>query len=100
MIIDPAAQTAVRRSDLKTGGNAFLPSNLQKVEHPVDSSALKQLHASSYSISLRHVSCQCSERTLILRGSVPSFYLKQIAQTLVLGMEGVDLILNQLEVIK
>ena len=48
---------------------------------------------------VRRVACEFHEGMLSLRGRVSSYYLKQIAQTVVLGMEGVEEIHNQLEVV-
>jgi osmotically-inducible protein OsmY len=48
--------------------------------------------------SLRGVQCEFDEGVLILRGRVPSFYLKQVAQTLVRGVPGVERVANQLQV--
>jgi hypothetical protein len=36
---------------------------------------------------------------LIVRGAVPSFYLKQVLQTVLMGLEGVALINNQVNVV-
>jgi hypothetical protein len=35
----------------------------------------------------------------MVRGAVPSFYLKQILQTVLMGLEGVALINNQVNVV-
>ncbi len=37
--------------------------------------------------------------SLVLRGIVPSFYMKQLAQTLLRGIEGVEAIVNRIEVV-
>ncbi len=48
---------------------------------------------------VRHVSCEVRERVLILRGRVPSFYLKQIAQTVVRDLLSDGLVIdNRVEV--
>jgi osmotically-inducible protein OsmY len=60
--------------------------------------AASRLRKSPYP-EVRRVACEFHEGLLFLRGRVPSYYLKQIAQTVVLGMDGVDEIHNQLEVI-
>ena len=49
-------------------------------------------------LALREVTCQFCEGVLILRGRVPSFYLKQVAQTVVRNIEEVAPIDNRLEV--
>jgi osmotically-inducible protein OsmY len=43
--------------------------------------------------------CECEEGMLFLRGQVPSFYFKQLAQEAVYGMEGVRQIVNEIEVV-
>ena len=47
---------------------------------------------------LHFVSCELHEGVLTLRGRVSSFYLKQVAQTLVRALGGVGKINNRLEV--
>jgi hypothetical protein len=47
-------------------------------EHAV---AQAELHASSYT-ALRHVCCCVSDGRIVLCGTVPSYYLKQMAQCL------------------
>lgn len=46
----------------------------------------------------RCVSCEYQEDCLVLRGQVPSYYLKQIAQTVVAKLPGVKQIDNQIQV--
>ncbi len=60
--------------------------------------AERRLQESGY-FCLRRVSCHYHEGVLALRGRVPSFYLKQVAQTVVRQIEGVIEILNQVEVV-
>ena len=47
---------------------------------------------------LNNVACDYHRGALRLRGEVPTFYLKQVAQTLVRRLEGVGEINNRLEV--
>jgi hypothetical protein len=49
--------------------------------------------------ALRSVSCECRGAELILRGRLPSFFLKQMAQSAVARLPGVDRVVNQIEVI-
>jgi osmotically-inducible protein OsmY len=65
--------------------------------HPVATAVAARLRASSYA-SLRGVFCQCRGGVLILRGRLPSFYLKQVAQAAAGGLEGVSRIDNHIEV--
>ncbi len=55
------------------------------------------LRDSRYS-ALREVVCDCDDGVLILRGTVATHYLKQVAQQLVGSLHGVDKISNQIEV--
>jgi hypothetical protein len=47
---------------------------------------------------LRNISCEFREGVLVLRGCLPTYYLKQIAQSAVLGIAGIDRIDNQIVV--
>jgi len=64
----------------------------------VEARAAFRMRRSPY-LEVRRVVCEFHEGMLCLRGRVPNYYLKQIAQTVVLGMDGVDEIHNQLEVV-
>lgn len=58
----------------------------------------KRCFATSAYFALRRVACAYHEGVLILRGRVPSFYLKQVAQTIVKNaVEGIQ-IDNRIEV--
>jgi len=60
-------------------------------------SATQRLRESPYS-ELRRVSCEFADGVLSLHGRVSSFYLKQIAQSVVFPAEGVSRLDNCLEV--
>ena len=64
----------------------------------VKSRAAALLRRSAYP-EVRRVACEFHEGVLFLRGHVRSYYFKQIAQTVVMGLDGVEEIHNQLEVI-
>jgi osmotically-inducible protein OsmY len=49
-------------------------------------------------VSGRDVSCECEEGVLRLRGELPSFHAKQLAQEAVKDVEGVAGIINDIEV--
>ena len=51
-------------------------------------------------IALRRVSCRFREGVLMLTGEVPTYHMKQMAQTLVRGVEAVEVIDNRLVVNK
>jgi osmotically-inducible protein OsmY len=59
--------------------------------------AEQRLRESSY-FAPRSVLCDFHEGVLVLRGSVPSFHQKQIAQTLVRKVDGVEVVVNRLVV--
>jgi osmotically-inducible protein OsmY len=63
----------------------------------IEAIAETRLRRSGYP-ELRNVSCRFFEGVLTLRGGVPSWYLKQVAQSLVLPIEGVQELNNRLEV--
>jgi osmotically-inducible protein OsmY len=50
-------------------------------------------------LALKNVACEYREGVLILRGCLPSYYLKQMAQTAVAQMEGVRQVVNEIEVV-
>ncbi len=60
--------------------------------------AENRLRCNSY-LALKNVSCEYREGVLTLRGCLPSYYLKQMAQTAVARLDGVQRIDNQIEVI-
>jgi hypothetical protein len=49
-------------------------------------------------LALRGVTCEVDDGELCLRGSLPTYYLKQMAQELVSKVEGVRRVINQIEV--
>jgi hypothetical protein len=61
--------------------------------------AQARLGRSAYPI-VRNVVCSYDNGTLVLTGRVSSYYLKQIAQTVIQTIDGVDRIMNELEVIR
>lgn len=57
-----------------------------------------RLRSNSY-LALKNVSCEYHEGVLTLRGCLPTYYLKQMAQTAVARLDGVKRIVNEIEVI-
>jgi len=49
-------------------------------------------------LTLRGVHCDLHEGIAVLRGQVPTYYLKQVAQTLAAQVEGVTTIVNRITV--
>jgi hypothetical protein len=55
------------------------------------------LRRSGY-LALRDVTCVASDGVLYLSGRVPTYYLKQLAQEIAAGVDGVRLVINSIEV--
>jgi osmotically-inducible protein OsmY len=60
--------------------------------------AAARLRESPYS-ELRSLTCRFHRGVLSLQGSVPTYYLKQVAQTIVRQVAGVHRVDNQLQVL-
>lgn len=70
-------------------------------EQPCDcriATAVRRSWSSSGYRALWRIECQLNDGVLVIRGSVPSYYHKQMAQELVRCVEGVDRIVNELTV--
>ncbi len=66
-------------------------------DRTMEAQARAELDKSSY-YAVRQLSCEVCDCLLTLRGRVPSFYLKQIAQTVVRHIEGIVILDNHVEV--
>ena len=64
----------------------------------IEESVECRLRGSPY-LALRDVGCAYRDGVLTLRGCLPTYYLKQMAQTAVARMEGVQRIVNEIVVI-
>jgi osmotically-inducible protein OsmY len=69
----------------------------KKVEQITE--AAKQLIVHQPHLSVQRIWCDFDDGRLILRGQVPSFYFKQLAQEAVSDMEGVEQVVNEIEVL-
>ena len=49
--------------------------------------------------SLKYISCRCDDGVLVIDGTVPSYYFKQMAQELARSVEGIHQIENRLSVV-
>lgn len=78
------------------GHNRLPGDRAGRSEQPADR-ARERLSGAPHA-SLRRVACSHNNGSLVLRGRVGSYYLKQLAQELVRSAEGVGAIVNQLEV--
>lgn len=67
------------------------------MDRKVEEEAEAIFRASPYH-QLRRLRCEFRDGVLVLRGSVPSYHLKQLAQTIVQGLESVAKVDNQVEV--
>lgn len=63
----------------------------------IDNLAKDRLNGQPYP-ALKRVTCEFHDGLLILRGSLPTYYLKQVAQTAVAELDGIQQIENQIEV--
>ncbi len=50
-------------------------------------------------LSSQNLRCECQEGVLTLRGCLPSYYLRQLAQAVVERLEGVKRIVNEIDVV-
>ena len=67
--------------------------------HEIASAARKRLRNASY-YGIRGLTCECDDRGILyLRGLLPSYYQKQLAQEAVSDLPGIRQIVNQAEVI-
>lgn len=64
---------------------------------PLERRVQAVLEQSSY-LMHRPIECVRQERAVVLRGSVCSYFEKQIAQTLAANVDGIERVINQLEV--
>ena len=64
-------------------------------ERRIEEAAKGRLRRSSHLV-LRDIGCTCREGVMMLRGYLPTYYLKQIAQHMVAEIDGVRGIINQL----
>lgn len=78
-------------------------SSRQRVQKPsceeIEQSAKALLESTSHFVGRAHLfDFRCSDDVLIVRGCVPTYYLKQILQTVLKNVDGVRLVDNQVMV--
>jgi hypothetical protein len=61
--------------------------------------AENRLRGNSY-LALHDLGCTVADGVLVVRGRVPSYFLKQVVSAAVADIEGVDRIVNQVEVVR
>jgi len=76
---------------------AVAPPVRELLEQSVLAEARGRLQKSTY-LSLRRISCEYLHGLLTIRGEVPTYYLKQLAQTLLGTLDGVAEVNNLLRV--
>ena len=64
----------------------------------VAEAARRRLQRSPYS-SIKNVLCRCDDGTLLLYGTLPTYYHKQMAQESVAGLNGVVQVVNNIVVV-
>jgi osmotically-inducible protein OsmY len=78
------------------------PNSSRPNTHPTAPTASdlaeRRLHRHSH-LALRRVRCEVKNGLLVLHGCLPSYYLKQVAQSLVCGLEGIRGVENRIEVV-
>ena len=60
--------------------------------------AERQLRSNPY-LALKNLTCEVQQGTLFLRGQLPTYYLKQVASAAVADLDGVERVVNQIEVV-
>ncbi len=78
-------------------GIALLPESERGTDDRLRDAILNGLRQSGYR-ALARVQCEVVGGTVALSGVVPSFFLKQIAQTIIMRMSGVQRLTNHLDV--
>jgi hypothetical protein len=79
------------------GGVAVLTAPAARRVDPADL-AERALRNSPY-LALRNVTCECRDGVLTLRGCLPTYYLKQVAQAVVARLDGVRVVVNEIQVV-
>jgi hypothetical protein len=74
------------------------PSSRNQPGRLIVEEAEERMRQSSY-LELRRIVCHVHEGVLTLIGRVSSYYLRQVAQASVLGLDGIEAIDNRLEVV-
>jgi osmotically-inducible protein OsmY len=88
----------MKRVDPAHDGGELAPPSDAPFGPKVAEDAECRLRRSAYP-PLQTVNCEFREGVLFLRGRLPSYFLKQIAQETVARIEGVQQIANEVEVI-
>ena len=84
--------------DMRSPGLSDESENLAFAHWESEKTAEERLRHSEY-FELRNISCDFQEEVLTIRGRVPSYHLKQLAQSLLCEIAGILKLNNQLEVV-
>ena len=79
------------------GKTDYCPAPLVPPWHTIRELAEGLLRSNPY-LALKNVSCDYCEGVLTLRGCLPTYYLKQMAQETVARIEGVVHVANEIDV--
>ena len=71
---------------------------LEPVDDGLRIAALELFQSSGYT-ALRRLRCEVTDAVVIVHGVLPSYYLKQVAQTIIQRLEGVQSVMNLVEVL-
>jgi hypothetical protein len=74
-------------------------TNGTAADERIDEIVRRRIDGCSYKFSFGNVTCHCDDGRLTLRGCVRTFYLKQVLQELLRGIERVRLITNSVDVV-
>jgi osmotically-inducible protein OsmY len=77
--------------------NDLLRASNRESDRLIREAAMRGLRHSGYR-ALAKVRCDVTDGVVCLSGAVPTFFVKQIAQTIVLRLGGLKQLANQLEV--
>jgi CheY-like chemotaxis protein len=81
-----------------TPGDQIPPRNTEDdLEAGIQEESERRLRSNPY-LALKSISCEYHYGVLLLRGCLPTYYLKQVAQAVVAGIEGVVRVDNQIQV--
>lgn len=69
----------------------------ERLDREIEQDAAHRLRHSGYAV-LTGVTCQCNQGVLTLSGTMPSFYLKQMAQEIARRLVNVDRVVNRIKV--
>lgn len=89
--------TASSKSDEMAERSQLVPAGTPRSERIAQVAKERIRHESH--LAMQRIWCAVERNQLLLRGQVPSYYHKQLAQEVVAGLEGVERVVNEIEVI-